>query len=184
MQVIGITGTIGAGKGVIVDYLKQKKDFTHYSVRDYLIEELNNRNLVVNRDTMTMIANDLRESHSPSYIIEQLYVKAMADGHNAVIESIRNPFEAKELQKVRGFRLIGVDAEPWIRYNRIVDRNSETDNVSFRTFCENEEREMKSNDPYHQNISACLKMTDIIFHNNESIDELYAQLDEYFKDYS
>ena len=35
MIIIGITGTIGAGKGTIVELLI-KKGFKHYSVRDFL----------------------------------------------------------------------------------------------------------------------------------------------------
>ena len=38
MKIIGITGTIGAGKGTIVDYLVKQKNFKHYSVRNFLIE--------------------------------------------------------------------------------------------------------------------------------------------------
>lgn len=43
MLVIGITGTLGAGKGTIVDYLVDSKGFAHYSVRAYLIEEIKKR---------------------------------------------------------------------------------------------------------------------------------------------
>ena len=38
-MIIGITGTLGAGKGAVVEFLKQK-DFKHYSVRNFLIEEI------------------------------------------------------------------------------------------------------------------------------------------------
>ena len=38
MIIIGITGTLGAGKGTIVDYLCKKRGFLHYSVREFLEE--------------------------------------------------------------------------------------------------------------------------------------------------
>ena len=38
MIIIGITGTLGAGKGTIVEYLVGKKGFKHYSVRELLSE--------------------------------------------------------------------------------------------------------------------------------------------------
>ena len=73
MITIGITGTLGAGKGTIVDYLIKNKGFVHYSVRSFITEEINRRGLPVNRDSMTMVGNDLRAQHSPSWIVEQLY---------------------------------------------------------------------------------------------------------------
>ena len=91
MNIIGITGTLGAGKGTIVDYLVQKKGYVHYSVRAFLSEEVKRRGLEVNRDTLTSVANDLRANNSPSYIAEQLYDRAYNNGKDAVIESIRTP---------------------------------------------------------------------------------------------
>ena len=89
MKIIGITGTLGAGKGTIVDYLVDKMGYIHFSVRAYLIEEIKKRGLVVNRDSMTNVANELREKHSPSFIIEELYKKATELGRNSIIESRR-----------------------------------------------------------------------------------------------
>ena len=43
MNIIGITGTIGAGKGTIVDYLVKEKGYVHYSVREFLAEEVDAR---------------------------------------------------------------------------------------------------------------------------------------------
>ena len=80
MITIGITGTLGAGKGTIVDYLVQQRGFVHYSVRAFITEEIKRRGLEVNRDTMTLVGNDLRAQHSPSWIVEQLYEKAAASG--------------------------------------------------------------------------------------------------------
>ena len=39
MITIGITGTLGAGKGTIVEYLQKEKGFSHYSVRAFLTDE-------------------------------------------------------------------------------------------------------------------------------------------------
>ena len=45
MNIIGITGTIGAGKGTIVDYLVKEKGYVHYSVRAFIAEEIQRRGL-------------------------------------------------------------------------------------------------------------------------------------------
>ena len=86
MIIIGITGTLGAGKGTIVDYLIKERGFVHYSVRAYIAEEIEKRGLEVNRDTLTAMGNELRATHCPSYITDQLFERAKANGKNAVIE--------------------------------------------------------------------------------------------------
>lgn len=178
MIIIGITGTLGAGKGTLVEYLVSKKGFVHYSVRDFLIEELNKRNMPVNRDTMVLLANELREKNSPSYIIDCLFEQAKQSGKDAVIESIRTSGEVNSLRQKDNFCLLAVDADPEIRYKRIVHRNSETDHITFEEFLSNEQREMTSIDPNKQNLSKCIAMTDCLLTNNGTIIELYKQLEE------
>lgn len=133
MTIIGITGTLGAGKGTVVDYLVVK-GFAHYSARDFITREIERRELPVNRDTMTIVANDLRATHSPSYIAETLYDEAAAAGKNAVIESLRTEGEIAALRAKGNFLLIAVDADPKIRYERIIARGSETDKISLKNF--------------------------------------------------
>ena len=116
MNIIGITGTLGAGKGTIVEYLVEKKGYVHYSVRAFLSEEVKRRGLEVNRDTLTSVANDLRANNSPSYIAEQLYDLAYNNGKDAVIESIRTPGEIAALRSKGNFHLFAVDADRKVRY--------------------------------------------------------------------
>ncbi len=176
MNIIGITGTLGAGKGTVVNYLVKNGGFKHYSVRSFLIDEINRRGIAVNRDSMTEVANELRAKHSPSYIIEQLYLKALKNGGNSIIESIRTPGEVDFLQKQGYFFLIAVDADPKVRYKRIVIRGSETDQISFNTFIANEEREFSGTDPNKQNLSDCIKQANLVLQNNGSIEDLEKQL--------
>jgi len=176
MIVIGITGTIGAGKGSIVEYLKEKKNFQHYSVRGFLIEEIEKRGLKVDRDSMTHVANELRAENSPSYIVDRLYDEAIKSGRNCVIESIRTPGEVVSLRSKENFSLFAVDCDPLVRYNRIKSRASETDKVDYETFLSNEKREMTTDDPNKQNLKKCIEMADFVFDNSGTIDELYVQV--------
>ena len=182
MQIIGITGTIGAGKGTIVDYLIQQYDFRHYSVRGYLTEEIKRRQLPVNRDSMVLVANNLRANHTPSFIIDELYKEALQEGKNAIIESIRTPGEVDSLRQKGDFVLLAIDAKPEIRYERIVSRNSETDQISFQTFLENEQREMETEDPNKQNLSVCIQQADYVLLNNGDFEALYQQISRIMND--
>lgn len=181
MFIIGITGTLGAGKGTVVSYLVEEKGFTHFSVRGYLAEELNRRGMPVNRDTLTAIGNSLRAKHGSSFITSELFKKAKEKQNNCVIESIRTPGEIEELRKNSGFFLLAVDADPRVRYKRIRSRNSETDQVSFQTFMQNEEREMHSNDLNKQNLARCIKQADYVINNNGNINGLHQNIEKFLK---
>lgn len=180
-MIIGITGTLAAGKGTIVEYL-ESKGFKHYSVRNFLIEKINEKNLPVNRDSMVLVANELRKNNSPSYIAEQLYLKAKKHEGNSIIESLRTPGEVNSLKEKEKFYLFSVDADQKLRYKRAFERKSETDHISYETFVENEKREMSSNDPNKQNLSTCIEMADFKFINNGTIEEFHGKLEKVLKE--
>lgn len=181
MIIIGITGTLGAGKGTVVDYLIKEKGFVHFSVRAFIVRELERRGMPVNRDTLTALANEMRAKNSPSYIIEELFREAVAQEKNCIIESIRTPGEIAALRSKPNFFLLAVDADPRVRFNRIRKRRSETDNVSFNSFISSETREMHSDDPNKQNLSECIKQADYTILNNGSLEELHEKTEAFLQ---
>ncbi len=176
-MIIGITGTLAAGKGAIVEYL-ESKGFKHFSVRAYLMKLVKERKLPANRDSLVAVANELRENNSPSFIAEELYLEAKAAGGDVIIESIRTEGEVRALKSKGKFYLLAIDADPKIRYDRAVGRASETDSVSFETFVENEEREWTNTDPTKGNLRRCIELSDYQFTNNGSLEELFVQIDK------
>ncbi|NUM31737.1 MAG: AAA family ATPase [Bacteroidetes bacterium] len=181
MNIIGITGTLGAGKGTIVDYLTKNFGYIHFSVRNYLIEVIKGKGGEPNRDSFVTTANELREKNGASFIIDELYNKALKTNSNCIIESIRTVGEIESLRKKGNFILFAVDADIKLRYSRITERASETDKINLETFIENENREMHSTDPNMQNLSACMSLADFSFLNNGKVDELYLNVDNVMK---
>ncbi|MBP6924442.1 MAG: AAA family ATPase [Candidatus Pacebacteria bacterium] len=181
-MIVGLTGSFGAGKGFVADYLVNQKAFAHFSARTFITKELERRGIEVNRDTMTNVANDLRATHGPTYIFEQLVQMAKNHGGDAVIESIRAVAEAVYI-KEQGGVVLGIDADPQIRYERIVKRGSETDHVTFGEWRAQELRESNPDDPTKQDIFGALKLSDVIIMNVSSIPELKRKIDNFIEKY-
>jgi len=178
-MIIGVTGTNGAGKGAVVDYLVQK-GFKHYSVRDFLTGEIKKGGMPVDRSSMREVANSLRLTHGPAYVIERLFEQAVAIGGDAVIESVRVLGEVKFL-KAQGALLFAVDAERPIRYDRTVRRGSATDKIDFDTWVVQEEREWHNTEAHDMNILGVMKLADSTLNNNGTLEELHAQIDDVLK---
>ncbi len=174
-MIIGITGTLGSGKGTVVDYLKAK-GYKHYSMSGFISEEIVRRGLPVNRDTMTSVGTDLRHLHGPDYLTDSLLKRAEAEGGNVVIESLRAPAEVEYMKK-HGASVWAVDADVKVRYERIMARKSEKDVVSFEKFVSDEERESVGVNPYEMNLPKCIAMADTIIMNNGTVAELGKEIE-------
>lgn len=182
-MIIGLTGSFGAGKGCVADYLVNKKGFAHFSARSFITSEIQKRGLPINRDTMAEVANDLRKNGGPTFIFEQLVNQAKEHGGNAVVESVRAVAEAKYV-KEQGGVVLGIDADPKVRYERTVARGSETDHVSFEEWHDQEKRESNPDDPTKQDIFGALKESDAIIFNTDSIEVLESEVDVLLNNYN
>ncbi len=179
-MIIGITGTNGAGKGAVVEYMVSEKGFSHYSARTVILEELRNRHLPLTRAHMRDVANDLRKEHGTAYVIERLYELAKGDT-KAVIESVRTIGEAEFLKEKQAL-IFAVDADRKIRYERVANKEGfEMTHMSFEDFCAIEDREMSSSDPWDMNVFGVMQISNAHILNNGSVEELHAQVEEALK---
>ena len=177
-MILGITGTVGAGKGTVVEYLVRACGFKHFSSREFLFEEIRRRGIAdESRIALRDTGNALRMEHGPGYIAETLLARAKEAGGDAIIESIRTLGEA-EFLKQQGAFIVAVDADRQVRYDRVIERGSSTDNLSFETFCEQEDLEMAGTAVWDMNVFGVMSIADWKLMNNGGLEELHARVED------
>ena len=184
-MIIGLTGRNAAGKGETTNYLKAK-GFVYHSLSDVIREEATKRNLEHSRDNLIKLGNDLRKKFGPNYLAKQINSKIkqkLIKNKNLsfVIDSIRSPYEAKELMKNKEFALVGIDAPIELRFRRLLERNRVGDAKTLEEFKQQEQRENLKSDT-NQQLDATFGMADRVILNDGSLEELHRKIDKLLRE--
>lgn len=172
---IGLTGRNGAGKGEVAEFFK-KKGFRCYSLSDVIRDEIRKRGAAVTRGQLVETGNRLRSEYGHDVLARR--VRGKLDGtDNCIIDSIRLPEEVEALRGLPGFIMISVEAEPEIRYQRVLQRGRESDPQSLQEFLELERLELAMPGSGRQQLSETAKKADRRILNNGSIEELHRRLE-------
>lgn len=179
-MIIGICGTLGAGKGTAVTHL-ESKGFVHYSISGRLAEMLKDRALSGERKNLSELADELAESY-PGGILEVMHRQAKTDGvEHYILESIHRESEASYIQSVGG-KILAVDADPKVRFERTaVRQEGEKDNVSFEEFLESIEREEQGKGNGTPNINEVVRKADHIIMNDGTIEDLHTKVEQWLQ---
>ena len=94
--------------------------------------------------------------------------------------AVRTEGEVVALRAKGQFTLLAVDADQRLRYDRVhTGRQSETDDVTFEKFCEQEAAEMQSTNPCEQNLSRCMELADAVLQNDGGLGSFHAQIEAF-----
>ena len=175
--IIGLTGRNASGKGTVADLLK-KRNFIYHSLSDTLREELNSQKMEESRDNLISIGNTLRSQGGPG-VLADLMRNNLITPDNHIVDSIRNPSEVHSLRRdysVHKFILISIDANPKIRFKRLMKRNRKGDSQSWEQFLEQEKLEETSEDPNKQQLFSTIKEADFDIDNSGNLIDLEKKL--------
>lgn len=183
-QIIGLSGTNGAGKDAVGEIMAKTFGYYFISVTELLRDECRRRGLPVERQYLSQISAEWRREHGLAVLVDRAIetFKALeGDYRGLVMSSLRNPYEADRIHEVGG-SLVWVDADPYLRYERI-QRNAAVrarggeDDKTFEQFQAEETAEMQqSGDEATLNMSAVKARADITLLNES--DDLSTLTDE------
>ena len=191
-EIIGISGTNGAGKDTFAIVRREQEGAEHVSLSDILRRELALHQIPPERENLMALSRRWREESGDNGILAartiQRYLgdkatRLMVSGLS--ICSIRHPEEARRVQETGG-KIFWIDADPGLRYKRIQvgNRNRIDDQKSFEEFMSEERREI---DPINTslasvNLGAVARLADVKIENNFESESTYVDflLDQYF----
>lgn len=183
--IIGLAGTLNAGKDSLGAVLSDEYGFLHMSTSD-MIREMKKREfgdspqaLLLRNDSYI---NKLRAERGPGFLVQEVYNNWQKSSDRypggCVASAIRAIGEAEKIHELGGI-VIFVDADPQIRYQRSQRRQRDANETgkSFEEFMatERSEIDVDPNDKSVQNLTAMKQMADIVIENNgDNIEEFQA----------
>jgi len=179
-MIIGLTGPNASGKGTVAEYLK-KKGFAYFSLSDIIREEATRRGLSHSRENLIEIGNRLRKEHGFGVLAELTNekirkIRSTEGKADAVVDSIRSPFEIQELRKNNDFLLLGINAPVELRFERARSRGRIENASTVEQFREMEAKENLDKEGSQQ-LSRCYEMADVKIMNASDINELHSKID-------
>lgn len=180
-KIIILIGPICAGKGQVADILQSEFHFDYLRFSALLESIMQERYGTVTRDNYRVIANELRATHGPAALavltVQQLEQKNFT---NVVIDGARNPAEIEYLKAYfpqDTVVSIAVNAPQQLRYERLIARKRESENLSFTEFKAKDDLELYGSGETHtQSVQACINMADATIDNIGTFAELHQKL--------
>ncbi len=183
-MIIGLTGTLCAGKGTIAEFLKEK-GFEYYSLSDEIRKELDSLGLERTRANLIDKANELREMYGAGALAKRVLYRLSNRKTSAVVDGIRNPEEVRELRKRPDFYLLGIDSSQRARFKRMLKRKrGEKDPETLEEFRKLDQSDRGIGTPETaQQVGKTMKMADAIILNNSSLKKLQEKLGKALSDF-
>ncbi|MBX4196114.1 hypothetical protein KW805_00815 [Candidatus Pacearchaeota archaeon] len=177
-MIIGVTGYIRAGKTECGNYLSQTFGFYRDSFGAVVREEAQEQNITPTRENLQRLGYEFPLlKGNPGIWAERISERLQGMGY-AVIEGIRNPVDIDVLQKLHGFRLLGVVASFERRYQRHLHAEHLIDSPFQRKRFEEIDKRDQGRDThgYGQSSSLCLHAANIILQNDKGLPHFYDSI--------
>jgi dephospho-CoA kinase len=173
--IIGLVGSIASGKETAKKYICQKYDAKSYKFSSVLRDILKRLYLPVNRKNLQNISFDLRKRFGEDILAKTIAEDVKKDNSSIiVIDGARRLEDIRYLKPLPEFKLISITADIKIRYQRLLQRNENTDDKQ-KTFAEFQK---DCNQEAEKEIPKVTAASDYRINNNHDFNRLYQQIEE------
>ncbi|TDA33294.1 MAG: dephospho-CoA kinase [Hadesarchaea archaeon] len=179
LKVVGLVGLQGAGKTEVAK-VALSLGIPCIRMGEVVLEEIRRRGLEINEENVGKVANELREKGGKGIVARlclPLIREKLEERGMVVVDGIRAMEEVEELRKAFGKDLVivGIWANPSLRYSRIASRRREDDAGDYEGFIRKEKRELE------WGVGNALSLADFLFINEGTLEELREKAMEFFR---
>ena len=177
--VIGLAGSIGAGKGTAAAYLVRKYGADMFIFSSPLRNILKTLYIEPSRTELQKLSKALREVYG-SGILSQVAIRAIEESEHriVVIDGVRRISDLDGIRENPNFKLLYIDADVQTRYERILSRaqNSWDSEKTFEQFLVEEDGETEVSIRTLKPYASCL------VENNKTEAEFYTAIDAFVEE--
>jgi dephospho-CoA kinase len=176
--ILGLVGPSASGKETAKKYLVERYKAKDCRFSTILRDVLNRIAVPVSRENLQKLSTVLRANFGENLLAKAIVMDASKfDAEVVVVDGVRRPTDIEHLQELPNFFLIKIDADPKLRYERLVKRNENDgdDKKTFEQFLKDHEAEADSLVP------AVMASAQYSIDNSDSFENLYKQIDEIIK---
>ncbi|MFA5644071.1 MAG: AAA family ATPase [Patescibacteria group bacterium] len=176
--IIGLTGQIACGKGVIKNFLIKEYQASDYRFSTILRDVLTRLHIEQSRENIQKMSTLIRKTFGEDSLANAMSEDIKNDKHHfIVIDGIRRLDDIKHLKEVAGFFLVSIEADQKIRYQRLIERNENPGDAekSFADFLKDEQGESELEIP------KTMQSANFTIDNNGTWDQLWEQIHDLVK---
>ncbi|MBI5422151.1 AAA family ATPase [Candidatus Peregrinibacteria bacterium] len=179
--IIGLTGSIGAGKGEVVKILEQL-GFQYMTLSQMVREEARRRGIPEEREKLQDLGNTLRAENGLGVFGKKAIEKLKtAEGSLWMVDGIRHPAEIDELRKEKGVHILGVTADRELLIERVLKRGRPSDPKTREEVVKRIDRDWGVGEKADgQQVGACVAKADTLIENNGTPEELNQKVLAYY----
>lgn len=176
MQVMGISGMPGSGKGLVSDMASERGAII-VSMGDIVREEAKKRG-----ESSKETARKLREEFGQYVVSERTIekIKKLSEEDNDklfIVEGIRSHHEVEMFKEnFENFFILSIFANPQLRFERLVERQREDDSTDYKEFQKRDEQELGFG------IGNVISLSDRLIINESTLESYEKQIDKFLEE--
>ena len=174
MTNLGLMGPAGSGKGFAAKHIAKKYGYKIINLGDIVRSLARKEHVKPSRENLERLQAKFSKKYGKDFVIGHALEKASAIKGPVLIDGIRKPIQAKLTKEKLKAKLILVDAEPEIRFERMKERRRKSG--FSKTIGEFKKLEEKENKVF--NLKKTFSMADYRVDNSNGEKYLFSQLDK------